>query len=82
MNKSFGYVVSRVAIVVYAIALVGIDVVEAGQESTSSVLGTANKPSRNVLPFVNHGSNPESDWIGVGIAVAIARRRKRREMVR
>ena len=72
MNKSFCCVVIRVSLVVIAIALAGMSGVEAGQEGTSSTLNTTNKQPPNVLPFVNQGSNPESDWIGVGIADTIS----------
>ena len=72
MNKSFCCVVIRVSLLVIAIALAGMGGVEAGQEGTSSTLNTTNKQPPNVLPFVNQGSNPESDWIGVGIADTIS----------
>ena len=72
MNKSFCCVVIRVSLLVTPIALAGMGGVEAGQEGTSSTLNTTNKQAPNVLPFVNQGSNPESDWIGVGIADTIS----------
>ena len=72
MNKSFCCVVIRVSLLIIAIALAGMGGVEAGQEGTSSTLNTTNKQPPNVLPFVNQGSNPESDWIGVGIADTIS----------
>ena len=72
MNKSFCCVVIRVSLLVIAIALAAMGGVEAGQEGTSSTLNTTNKQPPNVLPFVNQGSNPESDWIGVGIADTIS----------
>ncbi len=72
MNKSFCWVVIPVTLLVIAVALVGVGVVEAGQESTSSTLDTTNKQPHNVLPFVNQSSKPESDWIGVGIADTIS----------
>ena len=72
MNKSFCRVVIRFSLLVIAIALAGIGGVAAGQEGTNSALNTTNKQPHNVLPFVNHGSNPENDWIGVGIADTIS----------
>ncbi|MFP6571215.1 MAG: hypothetical protein VB674_01240, partial [Vicinamibacterales bacterium] len=71
MNKSFRLAVGQVVLAVCGVALVGIQDVRAGQDRTSSAIDAKENQSSSVLPFVHRGTDPESDWIGIGIADTI-----------